>query len=254
MQRRTTDLKGYAIGARNGEIGAVDDLLFDDQKWTVRYVVADTGKLLPGRRVLISPVALRGVNPEDRTVAVSLTREQVENSPDFDNRNFSRERQTAYHDHFGWPYYWVGEGVWAPGVLPGRAPDQSAVGADVQQNDDEAELKPGKEPHVRSTNQIGGHRIEGTDGAIGHVEDFIVDDDTWEIRYLVVDTQNWWPGKKVLVAPEWIETVNWVDSKVHIDLTRDAIKSSPEFDPQALNRDYEERLHRHYNRRGYWSS
>lgn len=249
MHHRTTDLKGYAIGAKDGEIGAVDDFLFDDEKWTVRYLVADTGKWLRGRQILVSPVVLRGINPDTKTVEVSLTREQVENCPDFDNRNFSRERQSAYHDYFGWPYYWVGAAVWAPGVLPGRTPEPKAEPSDVA-----PDKQPGNEPHVRSVNEIVGHNIEAADGAVGHVEDFIVDDDTWEIRYLVADTQNWWPGKKVLVAPEWIETVNWIDSKVHIDLTRDAIKSSPEYDPQALNRNYEERLHKHYNRRGYWSS
>ncbi|HEY7166522.1 MAG TPA: PRC-barrel domain-containing protein [Candidatus Binatia bacterium] len=252
MQRRTTHLKGYAIAAKDGEIGAVDEFLFDAEDWTVRYVVADTGKWLSGRRVLISPVALKRVNSESKTIEVSLTRDQVENSPDFDGHGFSREGQTAYHDYFGWPYYWVGEAVWAPGVLPGRAPAQS-VNANAQQIDTRPEDQPGNEPHVHGVNEVIGHNIEAKDGGIGHVDDFIIDDETWEIRYLIVDTGNWWPGKKVLIAPEWIETVNWIDSKVHIDLSSDAIKSSPEFDPRTLTREYEERLHQHYNRRGYWS-
>src|ERR1044071_949059 len=178
MQRRTTDLKGYAIGAKDGEIGAVNDFLFDDAQWTVRYLVADTGKWLPGRKVLISPSALGRIDSNEKTIAVSLTRDQVENCPDFDDRDFSRERQTAYHDYFGWPYYWVGEAVWAPGVLPGRAPEQRSV-ENTQPNDRPSEGKPGNEPHVRSVNEIVGHHIEAKDGAIGHVEDFIIDDETW---------------------------------------------------------------------------
>ena len=254
MQRRATDLKGYAIGARDGEIGSIEDLLFDDADWTVRYLVADTGTWLPGRKVLVSPAALGSVNPDAKNVSVSLTREQVRNCPDFDKGNFSRERQTAYHDYFGWPYYWIGEAVWAPGVLPGRAPEERTNEQTRQQNAPGAEQTPGNEPHIHSVNEIVGHYVEAKDGAIGHVEDFILDDESWEIRYLIVDTRNWLPGRKVLVAPEWIEMVNWIDSKLHIDLSRDAIESGPEYSSDAFNRDYEQRLHRHYNRRGYWSA
>ena len=87
------------------------------------------------------------------------------------------------------------------------------------------------------------------DGEIGHVEDFIIDDETWAIRYLIVDTHNWWPGKKVLVSPQWIERVSWGERKVFVNLSREAIKQSPEYtDESLLTRDYEIGLHRHYNR------
>ncbi|MEP6704398.1 MAG: PRC-barrel domain-containing protein, partial [Acidobacteriota bacterium] len=97
------------------------------------------------------------------------------------------------------------------------------------------------------------HHIQGTDGEIGHVEDFVIDDETWAIRYLVIDTRNWWPGKKVLISTKWIESVSWSDSKVFVSLTKEAIKKSPEYtDESLLTRDYENALHGHYDRSGYW--
>ena len=76
----------------------------------------------------------------------------------------------------------------------------------IQRKNEEAraEREEANDVHLRSANKVTGYRIGATDGDIGHVEDFIIDDETWEIRYMVVDTQNWWPGKKVLVAPQWI--------------------------------------------------
>ena len=109
------------------------------------------------------------------------------------------------------------------------------------------------DPHLRSTHDVTGHHIHATDGEIGHVDDFMIDDDTWAIRYLVVDTRNWWPGKKVLISPKWITSVNWDKSTVSVDLLRDTIKQSPEYSEESPpTRDYETELHGHYNRQGYW--
>jgi hypothetical protein len=245
MQRLINDLKGYAIGAKDGDIGAVDDFLFDDELWTIRYLVADTAKWLPGRRVLISPIAFGHVEADEKRLPVSLIKEQVKNSPDLDTRDISREHEASYYDYYGWPYYWIGGAVWGLGTLPGNLAHEKKM-------DTEFREQPGDEPHLRSAKEVTGYYIEAEDGDIGHVEDFIIDDETWEIRYMVVDTKNWWPGKKVLVSPDWIDTVSWSDSRVYVDLSRDAIKSGPEFDPNTLNRDYEARLHKHYDRPGYW--
>jgi hypothetical protein len=105
-----------------------------------------------------------------------------------------------------------------------------------------------------TTPTTAGHRIQARDGEIGDVEDFVIDDDTWAIRYLIVDTGNWWPGKKVLISTPWIERISWELSTVFINLTREAIKQGPEYTEEALiTRDYKTRLHRHYNRQGYWA-
>ena len=107
--------------------------------------------------------------------------------------------------------------------------------------------------HLRSSKDVTGRAIQARDGEIGHVSDFVVDDEDWAIRYLVVDTRNWWPGKKVLISTQWIERISWAESKVCINLTRDAVRGAPEYTEEALiTRDYEEELHRHYLRERYW--
>ena len=109
------------------------------------------------------------------------------------------------------------------------------------------------DPHLRSTHAVTGYHIHAKDGDIGHVEDFVIDDETWAIRYLVIDTKNWWPGKSVLVSPSWIQRVSWDESKVFVNLTRESIKRSPEYSEETLlTRDYETGLHSHYQYPGYW--
>jgi hypothetical protein len=118
------------------------------------------------------------------------------------------------------------------------------------------QAKAGKESadsHLRSTDEVTGYHIEAAEGEIGHVADFIIDEETWAIRYLEVDTRNWWPGKKVLVSPQWVDNVSWPDSKVYLHLSRETIKNSPEyFESMPITREYENRLHSHYGQPPYW--
>ena len=248
MLRSSKDLQGYTIAASDGDVGRVHDFYFDDERWTVRYLVVDTGTWLPGRKVPISPVALGEADWYGQRLSVNLTKEQVKDSPDIDlDKPISRQYEVDYFNYYGWPYYWAGVGAWAGWAYPGllaTAPRSQAAPVAVEERGD---------PHLRSVWEVTGYHIQATDEEIGHVEDFIVDDETWEMRYLVVDTSNWWFGKKVLVAPRWITTVSWPERKVFVDLTRDQVKDAPEWDPDApVNREYEERLYDYYGRPAYW--
>jgi hypothetical protein len=256
--RSMNELRGYAIHAIDSEIGAVDQFLFDDEQWTIRYLVVTTGGWLTGRLVLISPIALGTVDWKARTLDIALTSEQIEHSPDITtDQPVSRQKEEEYFRYYGYPPYWVGPGLWGPGLYPGQLASVTAGGPTVNELATERQFErdaaePG-DPHLRSTQEVTGYAIQARDGAIGHVEDFLLDDDTWAIRYMVVDTRNWWPGKQVLVAPQWITEVSWTQSAVTVDLSRDSIKRSPEYDPATMiNRDYETRLYRHYSRPGYW--
>jgi len=81
----------------------------------------------------------------------------------------------------------------------------------------------------------------------------VIDDEAWAIRYMEVATRNWWPGKKVLVSPAWIERVSWADSRVFVGLSRDAIQNGPEYiEAEPITREYENRLYFHYGRPPYW--
>ncbi len=247
MLRKAKTLKGYTLESLDGDIGKAKEFYFDDQHWTVRYLVAETGNWLLGRQVLLSPYALVGVVTEEEKITVDLTRKQIEDSPSLDrDKPVSRQFEEAYYGYFGWPMYWDGAYMW--GAYPNIVRDREALIKASQ------EKKP-EDPHLRSTHAVGGYHIQTTDGEIGHVEDFIIDDETWAIRYLVIDTQNWWPGKKVLVSPQWIDSVSWDTAKVFVNLTRDIIKRAPEYTNWSLlTRSFEIDLHNYYDRKGYWDA
>lgn len=245
MLSKAKTLKGYKLDSLDGEFGKVKEFYFDDQHWTIRYLVADTGNWLPGRQVLISPYALVAAIKAEQHLAVDLTKKQIEESPSLNSdKPVSRQFEEAYYGHYGWPMYWNGPYMW--GVYPSI----------VRDPEERSKPTPGEKAwdrHLRSTDAVSGYEIQALDGEIGHVEDFIIDDETWAIRYLKVATRNWWPGKNVLVSPQWIERVSWSESKVFVNLSRETIKQSPEYtESSLLNRDYEVELFSHYQREGYW--
>ncbi|HEY5505024.1 MAG TPA: PRC-barrel domain-containing protein, partial [Sedimentisphaerales bacterium] len=244
--RSTNYVSGHHIQAADGEIGHVEDFIIDDETWAIRYLVADTGNWLTDRQVLISPYALTAVNKDEQNISIDLTKKQIEDSPPLESdKPVSRQFEQAYYGYYGWPSYSDGAYMW--GYYPSIVRDREKWRAFA-----EAE-KASWDRNLRSTNYVSGHHIQAADGEIGHVEDFIIDDETWAIRYLIIDTRNWWPGKKVLVSPQWIEGVSWTEWKVVVNLSREAIKQSPEYTEESLlTRDYEIGLHRHYNRQGYW--
>jgi uncharacterized protein YrrD len=239
-------LKGYKLDSLDGEIGKVKEFYFDDKYWTIRYLVADTGNWLSGRQVLISPYALRAVNKEEQNIAINLTKKQIEDSPPLDSdKPVSRQFEEYYYGYYGWPMYWYGPYVWGPYPYP------SGVRYGETLKEYQAEKK--WDPNLRSTNAVSGHHVQASDGEIGNIEDFIIDEETWTIRYLIINTRNLWPGKVVLVSPRWIKDISWGELKVFINLTRDVIRESPEYTEESLpTRDYEIRLHRYYNSQGYW--
>lgn len=238
-------LAGFTLDSLDGDIGKVQEFYFDDQHWTIRYLVADTGNWLSGRRVLISPYALVAVKRDEKQIVIDLTRKQIEGSPSLDSdKPVSRQFEETYYGYYGWPMYWSGPHPW--GVYPYIMRDREKWGNPAQN-------EKGWDPHLRSTLDVNGHYIQASDGEIGHVEDFVIDDETWAIRYLIVNTRNWWPGKKVLLSPQWIERVSWRESKVFVNLLSETIKQSPEYSEESLlSRDYETRLYQHYNRQVYW--
>jgi sporulation protein YlmC with PRC-barrel domain len=261
--RSVDDLQGRDIRATDGEIGSIDQFFFDDETWTIRYLVVDTGNWLSGRKVLISPIALGHTDWAAEGLSVSLTKEQIKNSPGIDtDKPVSRQHESEYFNYYGYPYYWHGPALGGAGAYPTAVPrtmgypDRVDVTTGYAGSASAPKAAPQEEegdPHLRSTREVIGYYIEATDGEIGHVEDFIIDDKSWAIRYIVVDTVNWWPGKKVVVAPQWIKRVSWAESTVYVYLARERIKNAPEYDPTAIvNRDYEDRLYDYYGSPKYW--
>jgi hypothetical protein len=240
-------IKGAVLEGIDETVGQIDDLLFDDEMWILRHVVADTGLWWPGRKVLIPPDVFVNCDWDASVVKLPLTRQQVKESPDVDaHKPVSRQKDLELFQHYQIPVYWGPSGARLAGS-PNL--DSSSQGVRPQ-----SEKSPDNEPsNLRSANSVRGYYIHATDGDIGHVEDFIVDDHSWVIRYLAVDTINWFPARKVLVSPHWIESISWADATVCINLTRSEIKGSPEYDPsQPINRAAEEQLYDYYQRPRYW--
>ena len=262
MLRSTKDLENYTISATDGEIGHVKDLYFDDDAWVIRYLVVDAGTWLSSRKVLISPISVHDPNWRDRTLSVSITQEQVRNSPDIDTRQpVSRQNEEQYLGYYGYPYYWGGVGMWGGGLYPyDMSPGYTGQRVDRAQReqDEEAALNAERvrhrndDPHLRSCESVAGYRLQAIDGEIGHVAGYLIDDESWAIRYLIVDTGHWWAGHKVLVAPEWITGVHWSNETVSVNLTLESVKAAPAYDPEVTwRRELDRNLYQHYGRTGY---
>ena len=258
MLRKVNELHGYSLLATDGELGNVKDVFFDDEKWTIRYLVVETGSWLNSRRVLISPYSVARVDSADESIAVRLTQDQVKNSPDIDTHQpISRQMEGDLSRYYGLGNYWIGPELWGAGAYPMVGAPNVEGGGHIPSRAEELLQQASDNPedyHLRSAENVKGHHIQGTDEEIGHVEDFMFDDESWELRYFVVDTRNWWPGgRKVLVATHWIDRIDWGSSLVYVNLTQDQIRNSPELDPdQPLDRSTETSLHLHYGKRNYW--
>ncbi|MFA6979537.1 MAG: PRC-barrel domain-containing protein [Ignavibacteriaceae bacterium] len=244
MQRSVNSLIGYTIKAKDGELGKVNEFYFDDHKWSIRYLVVETGSWLDERKVLIPHSALGTTDWKSQTFQVNLTMEQIRNSPDFESqKTVSRQHEIKLYTHYGLPVYW--DNVFYDGV--GIGPYVPILETKPVKEEKKSAKNPPDDPHLRSTNSVEGYYIHAKDGEIGHVEDYIVDDEKWNIRFIVVDTTNWLPGRKVLILPRWIKRIEWAESKVYVNLSLESIKNSPEFDSsQMIGGDYERELLDHY--------
>jgi hypothetical protein len=245
-------INGYAIAASDGEIGTVSDFLFDDSSWLVRWLVVDTGNWLSGRKVLLPTSVLGHLDREAEKFPVRLTMQQVKDSPEIDtDRPVSRQMETSVYDYYGWSPYWgTGFYMGGYGYMPGMpgAMATSPYLAVRSRGDEIADAQRGNDDlHLRSVEAVTGYHIHASDGEIGHVEDFLVEDADWSIHYLVVDTKNWWPGKKVLISPRSARDIDWTDRLVNLDVDRQRVKDSPPYDAATLvDRAYEKDFHSHY--------
>ena len=207
MLRNLLGLLGSSIRAKDGEFGTAYDFLFDDRTWRVRYLVVETGGWLTRNRVVLATAVLGSPDWIEKVLPVLLTKEQVQNSPDVDTEKpVSRQQEVAMSQYYGWPMDWSTE----PIILP--APQASSFAIDV-----------GDDPHLRGAKAVSHYEAWATDGEIGHVGDFVIDDATWEVRYLAVNTGSWFAGQKLLVSTRWVEAVSWNDQRVQLNHARERV-------------------------------
>ncbi|MDR7269743.1 sporulation protein YlmC with PRC-barrel domain [Pelomonas saccharophila] len=238
------------VRAVDGDIGPVEDLLFDDRNWVIRYLVVDAGTWLAERDVLISPYSIKQPVGHDGVIDVALTRRLIRSSPPLDiERPVSRQQELAFERHYHYPAYWDGGGRWALGAMP-----YPSIAPRPQADREQASIYPA-DMQLRSAEQVFGFEIQASDLGIGQVQDFVFDDESWQVRYLVVDTRSWWPaGREVLIALPWVDRIDWAGQQIHVSLTREQVRCSPAYqDVACIHRDYEIQLHANYQRPGYWA-
>jgi len=240
MYRNVNNLIGNRMEGTDGEMGKVEEFYFDDQAWIIVYLVVKTGNWLSGREVLISPYALIMGMDRPGIFPVNLTKEQIKNSPDIDtNLPVSRQQEIALHQYYPWQSYWgtgfYEGGIW--GIVTPPAVDPLPV------------KPPVGDLHLRSTHAITGYHIETTDGKLGHLRDFIIDDETWHIEYLVIEMHSWPAGKKVLIARKHIKEIQWAASKILVDVTSKVLENTRTYDeseflhPETLDKVFDNELH-----------
>jgi hypothetical protein len=238
-------LKGYDIEGTDGCLGTVSDFLFDDQTWSLRWMVVDTGSWLAERKVLIQPSAIRQPTYEGgRTLAVSLTKAQIHASPDIhSDEPVSQQIELSLYDYYGWSPLWGIGGSFGNNAIASPLSSPPLFGAT------EAETLPvERDSHLRSITVATGYHVHATDGRIGHVENFLIDDAQWAIRYLIVDTRNLWPGRHVLISPFSVIQTSWSERTFELNITKEAIKTSPKWEPADLIKtEFADKLHNHYH-------
>ena len=255
MFNSTNHLDGAKVSASDGDIGSLVDTYFDDQAWAIRHLVVDTGNWLYGRKVLISPYAVQQPVAGDTRIRLALTRQQIKGSPDVDTHQpVSRQHELDLARYYQYPAYWDGGGLWALDATPDPALAPPTLAEQAANHPMLARDLRGDDVHLRSSVHVTGYDVKASDDSIGQVQDFVFDDRSWAIRYLVLDTQRWWPGgRRVLVGTQWVERIDWASRQLHVRLTRDQVRASPTFqDVASISRDDEIRLHRNYERPGYW--
>ena len=211
MFRSLGDLIGASMNATDGEIGRICNFLFDDQSWKIRYLVVDVGHWLARREVLISVSAIDQPDWKTRTLTAHLTKEQLRNSSDVDSKKaVSRQQEIAMREYFGWPAYWdtVVDKVFPPNLIP--------AGREFPVHTEE-------DNHLRSAEDVIGYEVWASDGVIGCLESFVVDDAVWHIGYLDVKTGEGLQSRSVLVPTSWAKSISWADHHVNLQGSRERI-------------------------------
>jgi hypothetical protein len=255
MKIAVTRLHKLNLHATDGEIGSAVDTYFDDEGWALRYLVVATGPLIFGRRVLLSPASVSKIDADHRKLWVDLTVEQIKGSPDIDTRKpVSRQEEERFLTYYDLMPYWSGPDIWASSAYARGLPRLGNPPEEVEPTPEEEAHARIADPqgehdrsHLRSANEVRGYRATATDGDVGHLEDFFVEEDTWRLRYALLDTGGLLSGKQVLVPCDRVGSISWTERQILISVPKEAVESAPDFDPRSqLTREVEDVVERHY--------
>ncbi len=261
-------MRHFHVHAKDGEVGRVDEFYLDDHSWTVRYVSVDVGHWFNRKKVLVPAGKLD--HTVDNRLLIDKTRQDMSRSPDIESvGHISRSQEIELLDHYNAPYYWNRPQYTPPRVYnPNTGLDFTGQKYPVSENpskgynlDADVARRSAHhdvpnttvESHLRESEELIGYRVHAADGDIGHIHDMGLDDAGWVVRYLIVDIGSWLNGKRILIAPQWMESRGWEDRRVYTFFDKETIRNAPEFDNNfPVKREYEDLLFTHYNQPGYW--
>ena len=250
--RNLNDLIGTVVRGTDADIGVLHDFLFDDHFWAVRYMVVKAGDWLNGRELLLSPLSIDAMEEARSLLHVGFDRQTIAKSPEIDiDLPISRQQEIELHEHYQWPFYWDPDADSALG--PGSLAAVPLVELGREMHETKDALGPEHPVNLRSAQGVTGYRLHARDGEVGKLDDFVIEDEAWNILYLIIETGTWLSNRKVLISPQWIEKVDWPETQIYVDLKKDTIQHSPELDLSSpIDREYETSLYDHYGKNQYW--
>lgn len=250
MLLATSTIEGSKIEATDGRIGSVETFLFDEEQWVLRYIVAHHGFWIFGRTVLLSPVSVRGTLDDGTSIRVGLSKDQIRNAPAAElARPISRRKEEQFHRYYQIPVYWGGSGLWGSAMTPMEAGTVTYEPDPNKEPLDAAE----EEYHLRSTHELEEYRLDTADGKAGTVAGFIIEDTTWAVRYLRVETERSAGGGSLFISPHWVDSISWIERKITLDIARDRLTEAPTVGVEGeIDREDEERLHQFFGKPRYW--
>jgi sporulation protein YlmC with PRC-barrel domain len=242
MLIKTEDLKGFNTESIDDIQGEIYDFYFDDLFWNIQYLLIKTGGLLKEKSILMSHVVLGVPDIERQALSVKVsfqTNNKKEKPEELQTISESKEKKAS--EILNWPLSRLNLVSLDEKDLKNLINNMVTDGKQHYENEN---------LHLRSRNEVLGYHIQAKNGEIGHVDDLIIETESWKIRYLIVDTRNWLPGgKDVLISPAWIEKIKWNKNRVYIDLKKGVIENSPPYDPEApIDDQFELKLFKYYGR------
>ena len=257
MLHNVSELSGAKIAAKDRDLGHAEEFYFDDESWTVRYLVVDTAPLFFGKKVLISPYAIRHIAWNERAIFLNIDSDTVKESPEIDSQlPVSREKEHLISMHYGWPPYWIGDGVWGLGANPALTIELMREAEEKEGETPEEEPQAeaaGSVNHLRSSDEVLKYSVSAEDEKVGKVDDLSFDETDWRIRYLFVKAGSPFKERTVVLSTDWIDHISWQDSMIAVDVPKSLIDEAPSLiPPQKVGREFETRLVRYFDRKGYW--
>jgi sporulation protein YlmC with PRC-barrel domain len=252
MLHTLNDLSGFAIQAIDGNIGTVKDFYFDDRRWVIRHLVVETGSWLESHKVLLAPTAIKHLNRENKTIIVDLTVDEVKASPHIDtDKPVSQQYDIDYLSYYGYAFYWGANNIWDSDATLNGLVEENPKAQTFAAIDRVRRMHGDR--HLRSCDEIINYHIQASDGEIGHLQEMLIDEDTWKVNYFIANTSNWWLGHQVLIDPQEITDISWGNAKIYVNMTQQQVQNAPLFDPEVpRNREQELGVYLHYDRDGYW--